>query len=316
MATSNQQRDELIERLLAFEHGELDAAEADEVRRLIERDEDVRVLLHQLQGTKSAVRGYFRSVLEQKPDQDLLDLIDAAEAPPAPDVPDDVESGSAPSASVHRLAHASSQGPSGAEAPTADPVVATPEPRARFGGHPDWWLMAASLAGLVIAGVIGYQIGVRNVEQPPPIVATASPSWTEQVAHYHRVYASDAEHLVEIAADEETHIEAWLSERLGRPFRVPHLKGHGLTFAGARQLVFNGMPVAQLMYLGPDGPVAFCVTPMPMMMGQSSPPTPSQDDDLNLVDWAQAGFGYIVVGWAPLDLLKQLAQEIKLIYSV
>jgi hypothetical protein len=35
-----------------------------------------------------------------------------------------------------------------------------------------------------------------------------------------------------------------------------------------------------------------------------------------MVSWREGDLGYIVVGWEPSELLQQLAQQIKLIYSV
>ncbi|MEZ5931574.1 MAG: hypothetical protein R3F54_06425 [Alphaproteobacteria bacterium] len=80
--------------------------------------------------------------------------------------------------------------------------------------------------------------------------------------------------------------------------------------------MINGQPVAQLMYLDDKGqPLAFCVTKM-TMMDEPTAPTLAADGDLNLVDWQAGGYGYIVLGWDDGDLLKEVAQQIKLIYSV
>jgi anti-sigma factor RsiW len=175
-------------------------------------------------------------------------------------------------------------------------------------------LIAASLACLLIGGGLGFQAGLWTGETPTANVAEA-PGWIEQVAQYHRDVASDRDHLVQVGADKEA-VEQWLTARMEHPIRVPDLSAHNLTFAGANQLLVNGRRVAQLLYLDQDGEVfGFCLAQL-APDGEAKPPTPSADGDLNMVSWREGDLGYIVVGWEPSDLLQQLAQQIKLIYSV
>jgi anti-sigma factor RsiW len=166
--------------------------------------------------------------------------------------------------------------------------------RARAGGL---WLAAASIAGLVIGGLGGFFGGLHL--QP-------APSWIMQVAQYHQVYAREQRHLVEVPAEETPHIEAWLGKRLELPFKVPDLSGFGLTFKGARMLVINGEPVAQLIYLPADGrALALCFI---HSKREDKPLTASQQDDLNLVDWRVKGYGFVVIGWEDQTQLRAIAE--------
>ena len=125
-------------------------------------------------------------------------------------------------------------------------------------------------------------------QQPQP--------WIMQVAQYHKIYAREQRHLVEVPAEETPHIEQWLGKRLDDlAFKVPDLSAFGLTFKGARMLVVNGAPVAQLVYLPADGrAVALCII---HSKKDDKPLTASQQDDLNLVDWRLKGYGFVVLGW-------------------
>jgi anti-sigma factor RsiW len=131
-----------------------------------------------------------------------------------------------------------------------------------------------------------------------------------QVAQYHRVYAGEKRHLVEVAAAETPHIESWLGKRLDMPLVVPDLTAQGLKFEGARMLVINGQPVAQLIYTPPDGrALALCVIRSPK---EDKPLTASQQDDLHLVDWRTKGYGFVVVGWeddARMRAIAEVAQK-------
>jgi anti-sigma factor RsiW len=139
---------------------------------------------------------------------------------------------------------------------------------------------------------------LATAQQPQP--------WIMQVAQYHRVYAGEKRHLVEVAAAETPHIESWLGKRLEMPLVVPDLTAQGLTFQGARMLVINGAPVAQLIYTPPDGrALALCIIRSPK---EDKPLTASQQDDLHLVDWRTKGYGFVVVGWEDEAQMRAIAE--------
>jgi anti-sigma factor RsiW len=136
-------------------------------------------------------------------------------------------------------------------------------------------------------------------QQPQP--------WIMQVAQYHKIYAREQRHLVEVSAEETPHIEQWLGKRLDDlAFKVPDLSAFGLTFKGARMLVINGAPVAQLIYLPADGRAfALCII---HSKKDDKPLTVSQQDDLNLVDWRVKGYGFVAIGWENQDELRAIAE--------
>jgi len=147
-------------------------------------------------------------------------------------------------------------------------------------------------------------------------IAAAQPQpWIMQVAQYHKVYAREQRHLVEVPAEETPHIEQWLGKRLDDlAFKVPDLSSFGLTFKGARMLVVNGAPVAQLVYLPADGrAVALCII---HSKKDDKPLTASQQDDLNLVDWRLKGYGFVVIGWEKPDELQAIAEASEKAFSL
>jgi anti-sigma factor RsiW len=64
----------------------------------------------------------------------------------------------------------------------------------------------------------------------------------------HIVYSPEVRHPVEVGADQEAHLVAWLSKRLGAQLNVPHLGSLGYTLVGGRLLPGERGPVAQFMY--------------------------------------------------------------------
>lgn len=184
-------------------------------------------------------------------------------------------------------------------------IVAAPGPERPATAGPPWheaWRRAA------VGAVLGLVVGAGTMFWAAPRLSPAPPAadWIAQVADYHRVYAAEDRHLVEVDASETAHIEEWLGDRIGRRFRVPDLTPHGLTFRGARLLVAAGAPVAQLVYVGPGGGVvALCLTPRPD--APDAPPSPRPLGDLAAMVWRDGGTAFVLVAPASLDGLPQIA---------
>jgi anti-sigma factor RsiW len=64
----------------------------------------------------------------------------------------------------------------------------------------------------------------------------------------HVVYTPEVRHPVEVGAEQEAHLAAWLSKRLGVSVRVPHLSEAGYELVGGRLLPGSSGPAAQFMY--------------------------------------------------------------------
>jgi anti-sigma factor RsiW len=187
---------------------------------------------------------------------------------------------------------------------TAAQTPATPEPanlpRApRMGG-----LIAAGLALLIIG--MGSGAYLTNTMRAPQIV-TVAPGWMEEIASYHRVYARQVRHLVEVPAEEKDHIEKWLTKETGAQVTVPDLAASGYDFRGARLLVAAGKPVAQLIYTDTTGAVvALCA----LQSDKTAPGfTTKEFDGVQLVRWTVPGAAWVAVGEAgmPLDTIAQAA---------
>ncbi len=149
--------------------------------------------------------------------------------------------------------------------------------------------------------------------------------WTSQVAQYHARFAQQPRRRwVEAGINEPERLDTLLADignqlGLNRPLPLPESLASqetGLTFMGARQLVINGMTVAQLVYKDEDDELlAFCV--MRNMSGQDKDLTQSTfGADLRLVDWRDPEFQYVVVGYETADQLTTLAVEVRKSYDL
>ncbi|MFV2052394.1 zf-HC2 domain-containing protein [Aliiroseovarius sp. YM-037] len=169
--------------------------------------------------------------------------------------------------------------------------------------------VAAALALLMI-GAGGGSVLTRLYT--PSVEIAAAPGWLDQVAEYHRVYAREGRHLVEVPAADAAHLQTWLSNRTGVAFSIPDLTGRGLTFAGGRLLVAAGKPVGQLMYTDADGQVvALCFIANDGMAPMGGQPdfTNRSFADVDMVVWMDRNASYVAIGPAIGIDLDQIARD-------
>jgi len=147
-----------------------------------------------------------------------------------------------------------------------DPVLGESVPErlraaARGGAHSSAFARAAGWVALGAAlGILaGWQL--RAVQAPARVAQSEGLSMARLAAVAHVTYSPEVRHPVEVGADQEAHLVAWLSKRLGAPLHVPALQPAGLTLVGGRLLPGDGdparganpAPVAQFMYQGAKG---------------------------------------------------------------
>jgi anti-sigma factor RsiW len=184
--------------------------------------------------------------------------------------------------------------------------AAAPRERGRFVARPGRrrsiqgpaWAVAASVA----MAIIGYGAGVRY----PDLIESERDRMLTEIAEYHAVYSRETVHLVEVPAAQADHLRAWLGKRVNGTLVIPDFKASGLTFAGGRMVVLDGMPVAELMYTRPDGlPIAFCVLFRP---GEPHGVEVDQRGALRLAVWKDGKHQYVVVGEADTSVIQKLAE--------
>ena len=104
------------------------------------------------------------------------------------------------------------------------------------------YFIAASMAGfLVLGGALGYFAADH--------MAKYQAFDLPQIAYLaHQTFAGEVKHPVEVAASEQTHLQNWLSKRVGQPIKIPDLTAQGYSLLGGRLLAESEGPAGQLMY--------------------------------------------------------------------
>ena len=116
------------------------------------------------------------------------------------------------------------------------------------------WRTYALAAGFMVLGLAtgtlaGWQL---HAQRTAPLAAGIGIARNAAVAH--ATYSPEVRHPVEVGADQEQHLVAWLSKRLGTNVRAPKLEPSGFNLVGGRLLPGDARPaggpspVAQFMY--------------------------------------------------------------------
>lgn len=112
----------------------------------------------------------------------------------------------------------------------------------------------ALAAGFTLLGVCAGMLAGWQLHAARSPLVTPGMSLVRNAAVAHATYSPEVRHPVEVGADQEAHLVAWLSKRLGTSLRAPRLDATGFKLVGGRLLpgepkpAGGPSPVAQFMY--------------------------------------------------------------------
>ena len=151
--------------------------------------------------------------------------------------------------------------------------------------------------GLALGALAGWHLHAwRPAASNPQVQSTPI---SKRAALAHATYSPEVRHPVEVGADQEAHLVAWLSKRLGAKVRAPNLEPLGYSLMGGRLLPgdpanagFALAPVAQFMFQCKGG------TRITLYM-RTEVPGPdetafrySQEGNVKVFYWIDRSFGY------------------------
>ena len=162
------------------------------------------------------------------------------------------------------------------------------------------WQMAAVIALIVGAGggwtANEYFRARPNVELALTLNAVVA----------HRVYEVEVRHPVEVRANEEKHLVAWLSKRLDAPVRAPDLTAQGFQLVGGRLLPAASGPAAQFMYENDKGDRLTLYLEPNRTGGETAFRFVAQDE-ISAFYWKDGPLAYALIGRADREQLLGLA---------
>jgi len=164
---------------------------------------------------------------------------------------------------------------------------------------------AAVLTWFVVGGVMGgiagwkiHDLQSAKGDNARP-AASAVPAFARQAAIAHVIYSPEVRHPVEVGADQEAHLVAWLSKRLGTTLRVPHLGELGFSLVGGRLLpgqLDDGAPVAQFMYQESKGQRLTLYVRVDTAPARESAFRFAQEKNVRVFYWVDQKLGYALSG--------------------
>lgn len=188
-----------------------------------------------------------------------------------------------------------------------DSILDEPVPH-RVAGSSRWRPLAryaAAAAWVALGGVTGWHLHAYSTDRQ--IEAAA---WARRAAVAHIVYSPEVRHPVEVGADQEAHLTAWLSKRLAAPLKVPQLGNLGYTLVGGRLLPGERGPVAQFMYQDGKG---LRLTLYVRVNADDSRETAfrfAQENNVGVFYWLDRKLGYALSGAVDKPELLRVATAI------
>ncbi len=192
-----------------------------------------------------------------------------------------------------------------------------------------WYLqrLAAGIAIAVISGATGWGLrggtmpagGSLAQREPPAITLASASGFAQRAAVAHAVFSPDARRAVEVSAEHEDQLVAWLSKRMGTSMKPPHLQAVGYTLDGGRLLPGGQGPVAQFMYHDATGAKLTLYVSReiggtdPASKGASNQDTAfrfAREGSVNVFYWVEGAFGYAISADAEKAELARVSGEV------
>ena len=180
------------------------------------------------------------------------------------------------------------------------PELALPRRRFRWGRY-------AAAAGVFALGVA---IGWFGHGFTPAGGASPGALLARQAAIAHAVYAPEVRHPVEVGANEEQHLVAWLSKRLGTGLKAPKLAPLGYDLVGGRLLSGPNGPVAHFMYQDTRGMRLTLYVSRQRGEPRQTAFRFSQEDKVSVFYWIDGSYGYALSGEMGKDTLLSVADAV------
>lgn len=169
--------------------------------------------------------------------------------------------------------------------------------------------VAASIAIALIGAGGGWLARGPGFDRPAISVAALS-ALPRQAAVAHAVFTPDVRRPVEVGAEHEDQLVAWLSKRLGTPVRPPHLQAVGFDLVGGRLLPGNSGPVAQFMYQDSNGRRLTLYVSTENVANQETAFRFAQEGPVNVFYWIDGKLGYALSASIAKDELARVSKAV------
>jgi anti-sigma factor RsiW len=151
----------------------------------------------------------------------------------------------------------------------------------------------------------GWQLHTFVTTRSMPTTAESTIPLRAAIAH--AVYSPEVRHPVEVGADQESHLVAWLSKRLGAKVRAPNLESAGYSLVGGRLLPGENGPVAQFMYQCKQGTRVTLYVRTGMADQKETAFRYADEGNVRVFYWIDRTYGYAV---SSADISKDVLYKV------
>jgi anti-sigma factor RsiW len=144
--------------------------------------------------------------------------------------------------------------------------------------------------GAALGAIAGWQLHAMR-----PLAASSTDgaaALARRAAVAHATYSPEVRHPVEVGADQEAHLVAWLSKRLGTQLRAPKLESVGYSLVGGRLLPGENGPVAHFMYQCNRGTRVTLYVRSDMGSNRSTAFRYAREGNVGVFYWVDSKLGY------------------------
>jgi anti-sigma factor RsiW len=164
-----------------------------------------------------------------------------------------------------------------------------------------------------IGAVLGWRMHPEltiQVAESPRQWDQLEPNLVKPAALAHAVYTPEVRHPVEVSAENEQHLVAWLSKRLHTDILAPNLTPQGYRLVGGRLLPSTNRMAAQFMYEREDGQRATLYVRHGAWENEATAFHFDQEDSLGIFYWIDGPLGYALIGDLDRSELQRLSEAI------
>jgi anti-sigma factor RsiW len=192
-----------------------------------------------------------------------------------------------------------------------NPVLAEAVPaEMRHTPRPRHWLRPlASVAASVFLLVTGVWIGMQ-VNGGAVSVLAGPPHIVREAAMAYAVFTPEVRHPVEVPGDQEAHLVAWLSKRMGTQMHAPRLEDLGFLLVGGRLMSSDDGPGALLMYENAEGKRVVLYACLNEEDERNTAFRFAQADAVSVYYWFEGPLSYALAGEIDRSGLSALAESV------
>jgi hypothetical protein len=161
------------------------------------------------------------------------------------------------------------------------------------------WFIGGAAAALLAGGVLADRLFLGWH-------AAQSNDWRALVGDYMALYVPQTlDHLPTDEASQRAQLRT-IDARLGLNLSPATLKLPGAEFKRAQMLEYDGVPIAQIVYLdAKHGPLALCVT---RSNSGTQPLAHERRREMNVVYWTEREHAWMLIGHSPANYLEKLGE--------